>query len=62
YLIVIGPEGGLSNSEEDYILSQENAHSLKIDTPILRHQMLFLLWSVTSTENLPHYDNCVILK
>lgn len=36
YLIVIGPEGGLSNSEEDYILSQENAHSLKIDTPILR--------------------------
>jgi 16S rRNA (uracil1498-N3)-methyltransferase len=36
YLIIIGPEGGLSDAEEEYILSLDKAHSLKLNTPILR--------------------------
>ena len=36
YLVVIGPEGGLSDSEEDFILSLKNSSCLKLNTPILR--------------------------
>ncbi len=35
-LIVIGPEGGLSSKEEDYILSLENSSTLYTGGPILR--------------------------
>lgn len=36
YLIVIGPEGGLSEQEEDFILSLDNSYALQLDMPILR--------------------------
>lgn len=36
YLIIVGPEGGLSSNEEDFVLSLSNAYSLKLATPILR--------------------------
>lgn len=36
YLIIIGPEGGLSEDEEKFILQKDNSYALKLLTPILR--------------------------